>query len=403
MTKESLCVFGGVDTHKDVHVAAVVDERGKILDTASFEVNAKGYADLEHWLEGFGTLARVGVEGTGSYGAGLARYLQGNGVEVVEVNRPNRQLRRQRGKSDPVDAESAARSALNGEATVVPKDHDDIVESIRVLRVAFCSARDTRTRLALQIRDLIVTAPAALRESMPAKTADRVTQCAKFRPGNVRSPHEATRLALKTLSRRYQDLSEEMADLTKLLDELTKEANPALRAAKGVGVDVASILLVAAGSNCQRLRNESAFAAMCGVSPIQASSGQTNRHRLNRSGNRQANNALWRIATVRMNTDEETRTYLARRTAQGKTKRDVTRCLKRHLAREVFWLLQNPAYEEIGPRLRTTRTSANISLQVVSDNLQVTLSKVSRIERGLQHDPEFVERYEAWLDNQTAA
>lgn len=208
---------------------------------------------------------------------------------------------------------------------------------------------------------------------------------------------------LQTLSRRYQDLSEEMADLTKLLDELTKEANPALRAAKGVGVDVASILLVAAGSNCQRLRNESAFAAMCGVSPIQASSGQTNRHRLNRSGNRQANNALWRIATVRMNTDEETRTYLARRTAQGKTKRDVTRCLKRHLAREVFWLLQNPAYEEIGPRLRTTRTSAHISLQVVSDNLQVTLSKVSRIERGLQHDPEFVERYEAWLDNQTAA
>ena len=403
MTKESLCVFGGVDTHKDVHVAAVVDERGKILDTASFEVNAKGYGALQRWLEDFGTLVRVGVEGTGSYGAGLARHLQESGVEVVEVNRPNRQLRRQRGKSDTVDAESAARSALNGEATVVPKDHDDVVESIRVLRVAFCSARDTRTRLALQIRDLIVTAPAALRESMPAKTADRVAHCAKFRPGNVRSPHEATRLALKTLSRRYQDLTHEMGDLTKLLDELTKEANPALRAAKGVGVDVASILLVAAGSNCHRLRNESAFAAMCGVSPLQASSGQTNRHRLNRSGNRQANNALWRIAMVRMTSDEETKTYLARRTAQGKTKRDVTRCLKRHIAREVFHLLQHPAYEEVGPQLRSTRTAAQISLQAVSDNLQVTLSKVSRIERGLQHDPEFVERYEAWLTNQIAA
>ncbi len=403
MSKEPLCVFGGVDTHKDVHVAAVVDERGKILDTASFEVNAKGYGALERWLEGFGTLVRVGVEGTGSYGAGLARHLQESDVEVVEVNRPNRQLRRQRGKSDTVDAESAARSALNGEATVVPKDHDDVVESIRVLRVAFCSARDTRTRLALQIRDLIVTAPAALRESMPAKTADRVAHCAKFRPGNVRSPHEATRLALKTLSRRYQDLTHEMGDLTKLLDELTKEANPALRAAKGVGVDVASILLVAAGSNCQRLRNESAFAAMCGVSPLQASSGQTNRHRLNRSGNRQANNALWRIAMVRMTSDEETKTYLAKRTAEGKTKRDVTRCLKRHIAREVFHLLQHPAYEEVGPQLRSTRTTAQISLQAVSDNLQVTLSKVSRIERGLQHDPEFVERYEAWLTNQIAA
>ena len=403
MSKEPLCVFGGVDTHKDVHVAAVVDERGKILDTASFDANAKGYAALRRWLEGFGDLVRVGVEGTGSYGTGLARHLQESGVEVVEVNRPNRQMRRQRGKSDPVDAESAARAALNGEATIVPKDHDDIVESIRVLRVAFCSARETRTRLALQIRDLIITAPAVLRESMPARTADRVAHCAKFRPVNVRDPHEATRLALKTLSRRYQDLSDEMADLTKLLDELTKEANPALRAAKGVGVDVAAILLIAAGSNCQRLRNESAFAAMCGVSPIQASSGQTNRHRLNRSGNRQANNALWRIAMVRMTCEEETKTYLARRTAQGKTKRDVTRCLKRHIAREVFWLLQNPAYEEVGPQLRTTRTSAHISLQTVSDGLGVWPTKISRIERGLEHDEEFVAIYQAWLSEHLAA
>ena len=403
MAKESLCVFGGVDTHKDVHVAAVVDDRGKILDMASFDANTKGYAALQHWLESFGTLERVGVEGTGSYGAGLARHLQDHAVEVVEVNRPNRQMRHQRGKSDPVDAEAAARSALNGEATVVPKDHDSIVESIRVLRVAFYSARDTRTRLALQIRDLIVTAPAMLRESMPAKTADRVAHCAKFRPGNVRSPHEATRLALKTLSHRYQDLSEEMTELTTFLDELTKEANPALRAAKGVGVDVASILLVAAGSNNQRLRNESAFAAMCGVSPIQASSGQTNRHRLNRSGNRQANNALWRIAVNRMTTDEETKIYLARRTAEGKTKRDVTRCLKRHIAREVFFLLQHPAYDEVGPQLRVTRTTANIFLQTVANDLDVWPTKISRIERGLARDDEFVAKYRAWLSERLAA
>jgi transposase len=403
MSKESVTVFGGVDTHKDVHVAAVVDERGRILDTAPFEANSKGYAALRKWLESFGTLAKVGVEGTGAYGAGLARYLQDHDVEVVEVNRPNRQMRHQRGKSDPVDAEAAARAALNGEATVVPKSHDDSVESIRVLRIAFCSARDTRTRLALQIRDLIVTAPAALRESMPLRTKERVVHCAGFRPKDPRDPLESTRLALKTLSRRYQDLSEEMAELTKVLDQLTKEANPALRAAKGVGVDVAAILLVAAGSNCQRLRNESAFASMCGVSPILASSGQTNRHRLNRSGNRQANNALWRIATVRMTCDEETKTYLARRTGEGKTKRDVTRCLKRHIVREVFWLLQNPAYEEVGPQLRATRTSAHISLQAVSDDLGVWPTKISRIERGLEHDPEFVERYEAWLVNRTTA
>ncbi len=183
MAKEPLRVFGGVDTHKDFHVAAVVDERGKILNTAIFDANARGYATLRRWPESFGTLERVGVEGTGSYGVGLARYLQDNRVEVVEVNRPNRQMRRQRGKADPVDAEAAARAALNGETTVVPKDHDDIVESIRVLRVAFCSARDTWTRLALQIRDLIVSAPASPRESLPARTVDRVVHCVEVPSG----------------------------------------------------------------------------------------------------------------------------------------------------------------------------------------------------------------------------
>ena len=403
MTEEAPMVFGGVDTHRDTHVAAVVDERGKILDAASFDATAAGYRALQQWLEGFGTLATVGVEGTDSYGAGLVRHLQRNGVSVVEVNRPNRQLRRRRGKSDPVDAEAAARAVLNGEATAEPKCHDDVVESIRVLRVAFCSARETRTRVALQIRDLIVTAPAALRESLPALTKERVIQCAGFRPKDPRDPLEATRLALKTLARRYQGLTEEMAELTKILDELTKEANPALRAAKGVGVDVAGILLVAAGSNCSRLRSESAFASMCGVAPIPASSGLTVRHRLNRSGNRQANHALWRVAMIRMTTDEETKTYLARRTAEGKTKREVTRCLKRHIAREIFSLLQNPAHEEVGPELRAARTAAHLSLQAVSHDLQVGPIKVSRIERGLDHDEEFIERYRAWLASRTAA
>lgn len=403
MTKESFSVFGGVDTHKDVHVAAVVDERGKILDTASFDANSKGYVALRQWLESFGTLAKVGVEGTGSYGSGLATHLARHAIEVVEVNRPNRQMRRQRGKSDPVDAEAAARAALNGEASVVPKRHDDMVESIRVLRIAFCSARDTRTRLALQIRDLIVTAPAQLRESTPVSTADRVRHCAGFRPKDPRDPGEATRLALKRLARRHQELTAEMAELHQILDELTMEANPALRAAKGVGVDVAGILLVAAGSNCFRLRSESAFAAMCGVSPVQASSGQINRHRLNRSGNRQANNALWRMAMVRLAYDEETKNYLAKRTAQGKTKRDVTRCLKRHIAREVYWLLKNPAYEEVGPKLRIMRTAAHISLQQVADDFQLWPIKISRIERGLDHDDEFVAKYEAWLVDRTAA
>ena len=404
MPSDARVVVGGVDTHKDVHVAAVVDDRGKILGTAPFDTTIRGCRALLRWMRSFGELERVGVEGTGAYGAGLARHLSDEGVEVLEVNRPNRQMRRLRGKSDTVDAEAAARAALNGEASVIPKDRSHQVESIRVLRVAFCSARESKTRVALQIRDLILTAPFELREALdPLSTVRRVDRCARFRPGDPSDPIEATRLALRALARRHLDLSREQTELGEHLDRLTAQVNPALRAAKGVGPDVAGILLVAAGDNAARLTSESAFAAMCGVSPIEASSGKTVRHRLNRSGNRQANHALWRITMVRMTTDEETKIYTARRLAEGKTKREVVRCLKRHIAREVFWLLANPVFEAAGPTLRATRTRVGISLQTVSDDLQVWPTKVSRIERGLDHDSAFIERYRAWLSEHIAA
>jgi transposase len=213
MAQDQCVVIGGVDTHKDLHVAAVVDERGKILDTAEFETTAKGYRLLVEWMVSFGELERVGVEGTGAYGAGLARHLADEGVSVVEVNRPNRTMRRRRGKSDTVDAEAAARAALNGEATVCPKAGAGIAESIRVLRVAFTSARNSRTRVALQIRDLILTAPDQLRGVLgPLNTARRVERCARLRPGQPTDPAEATKLALRTLARRYEALSEEMVN-----------------------------------------------------------------------------------------------------------------------------------------------------------------------------------------------
>ena len=198
--------------------------------------------------------------------------------------------------------------------------------------------------MALQIRDLILTAPAQLREDLGAlNTKARVARCARFRlGGDPAEPLKGTKLALRTLARRYESLSEEMQELDETLDHLTARANPALRGAKGVGVDVAAILLVAAGDNPERLRNESAFAAMCGVNPIEASSGKIVRHRLNRSGNRQANHALWRIATNRMVYDDATKTYAARRRAEGKTQRDVVRCLKRYVAREIYRLLVDP-------------------------------------------------------------
>lgn len=405
MAQERRLVIGGVDTHKDVHVGAVIDDRGKILDTAEFETTAKGYRLLVEWMVGFGELQRVGVEGTGAYGAGLARYLAEAGVAVVEVNRPNRQMRRRRGKSDTVDAEAAARAALNGEATVTPKAEDGIVESIRILRVAFTSARNSRTRVALQIRDLIITAPDQLREALGSlTTAQRVARCARFRlGGDTAEPTAATRLALRTLARRYEALSAELAELNATLDELTARANPALRGSKGVGADVAAILLVAAGDNPDRLRGEASFAAMCGVNPIEASSGKTVRHRLNRSGNRQANHALWRIVMNRLTTDPTTKAYAARRTAEGKTKREIVRCLKRYVAREIYRLIVNPGAVPAGADLRVVRVGAGLRLHHAATALGTTVVSISRLELGHAHDTGLAQRYERWLGEITTS
>lgn len=339
MVEPQRVVYGGVDTHKEFHVAAVVDEVGRILGTDTFPATAAGYRRLLKWLERHGELVKVGAEGTGCYGMSLARFLADRGVEVVEVNRPNRQLRRRRGKSDTVDAEAAARAALNGEATAVPKAADGIVEAIRALRIVFCSTRNTRTRIANQIRDLLVTAPDPLREALePLTTDQRVERAARFRcSGDTADPAEATKIALRTLARQHQALTVDLDALRSRLDELTLQANPALRRAIGVGSDVASMLLIAAGDNPQRLHSEAAFAALCGTNPIPVASGKTGYHRLNRSGDRQANAALYRAVLTRLAYDPETQAYIAARLAPGGgNKKHLIRKLKRYLARQLY-------------------------------------------------------------------
>ena len=403
MVQQHDVVIGGVDTHRDVHVAAVIDGVGRLLGTESFASNSAGYRALSDWMGSFGPVVVVGVEGTGSYGAGLARHLGSVGVEVVEVNRPNRQMRRSRGKNDTVDAEAAARSTLNGQASVAPKARDGLVESIRVLRIAFCSARSTRAKIGLQIRDLVLCAPEELRSVFePLETAQRVKHAARFRPGRVTDPLEATRTAMRSLARRYQSLSAEMDELRHQLDELTLLANPALRAAKGVGTDVASILLIAAGDNPERLRSDAAFAAMCGASPIEASSGRTTRHRLNQSGNRQANHALWRIAMTRLASDPTTKTYVAKRRAEGKTTKEIIRCLKRYIAREVFGLLTKDRHVPDPSDLRPARHTAGLTLQTVADHFGVWPAHISEIERGVRRDDKLEQAYRNWLTLQVA-
>jgi transposase len=337
-------VTGGVDTHMDNHVAVVVDQIGRVQGTETFPATAVGYRKLLTWMQSFGELIKVGVEGTGSYGAGLEHYLSGEGVEVVEVDRPNRQFRRHRGKSDPTDAEGAARVVLSGEASCTPKAKTGPAEGIRALRVARRGAVKASTQATNQLRDLILTAPDALRARMRAlPRGERIELAARFRPGTVGDPVEDTKAAMRAVARRHQGLTEEIAEIDDRLSALVDQAAPdGLLAKKGVGMQVAAVLLSTAGGNPERLRSEASFAALCGASPVDASSGKQIRHRLNRGGDRQANSALWRIAFTRMLYDPRTRAYAERRRAEGKTNKEIIRCLKRYIAREIYKNLVSP-------------------------------------------------------------
>jgi transposase len=337
MAHETTGVVGGVDTHADAHVAAALDGSGRLLGAESFTTDAAGHRRLLAWLRAFGPVALVGVEGTGSYGAGLTRHLLAEGVAVVEVDRHSRRMRRRRGKSDAVDAEAAARSALSGEATAVPKTRDGDVECIRALRVVRRSAMKARVQALAQMGMLVVSAPDEVRSPLRGLAlVPMARRCARLRVGEVTGPAAATRFALRELGRRVQELDAQLARLDAEIAPLVTRSAPGLLSLLGVGTDTAAALLVAAGDNPHRLASEASFARLCGTAPLEASSGKVTRHRLNRGGDRQANHALWRIVLVRMGRDERTKAYVERRMKEGLTKREVMRCLKRYVAREVY-------------------------------------------------------------------
>ncbi len=332
-------VFGGVDTHADVHVAAAIDENGGMLGIGSFPTDAAGYRSLTDWLCGFGPVIRVGVEGTGSYGVGLSRHLHREGVVVVEVDRPDRQKRRKLGKSDPIDAEAAARAALSGSATTTPKRRDGTVEQMRVLMVARRSARRQRNQTLNQLRQLVFTAPDEVR----ARFKDRyktglVSEAAAMRPRKGSDPIVfTTKVVIRGLARRIQDLNDEMGTIDDALGGLVKQTAPSLLDCYGVGAVTAATLLVTAGDNPDRLHTERSWAHLCGVSPVPTGSGKTSgRVRLNHGGDRQANAALYQIVLTRMSSDDETRNYVRRRRAEGLSTREIMRCLKRYVARQTF-------------------------------------------------------------------
>jgi transposase len=331
-------VTGGLDSHLDTHLGSALDHLGGVLGTASFPTTSTGYVELLKWLRQHGAVDRVGVEGTGSYGSGLAQHLQAHGVTVVEVSRPSRQVRRRHGKSDVIDAIAAARAVLAGEATTVPKSHDGSVEALRTLKLLQRSANKARVVALNQLHNLVVTAPDDLRARL--RDLDRKTLLATCMAFRVRPDDDTLdaiiRFSLRELAHRVAHLDDQLDRTTLRIARLTRASAPQLLEIKGIGPDVASTLLVTIGDNPERMRHEKSFASLCGTSPIQASSGKRNRHRLNRGGDRQANAALWRVAIVRMGTDQRTRDYVARRISEGKNKPEIIRCLKRYIAREVF-------------------------------------------------------------------
>ena len=327
-----------MDTHSDAHVGVALDGAGRRLGGISVPNTGAGYAELLGWALGLGALVAAGVEGTGSYGAGLSRFLRARGANVLEVNRTSRQHRRRHGKHDAGDAEAAARAVLSGTASGEPKGADGAAESLRALRVARRSAVKARTQAANQLHALVSAAPELLKASLRGlRTKQLVERTRRLRPDpEPGDPAAATKFALRFVAKRHRVLSEEIAELEAQIERLAREAAPELVALDGVGPDTAATLLIAAGDNPGRLRSEAAFAHLCGAAPVPASSGKVVRHRLNPGGNRDANRALHVVALNRMRRDPRTQEYVVRRTAEGKSKKETMRCLKRYIARETY-------------------------------------------------------------------
>ena len=397
----SNAVVAGVDTHKDTHHVAVLEAgTGARLGDLQVPATPAGYERLHGFIATFGVIALVGIEGTNSYGAGLARYLTGHGVTIREVIRPKRTQRR-RGKSDPIDAYAAAQQAL-AEPDMLPiaKTSDGPVEQIRVLMAVRRSAMKARIAAHRQITSLLITAPDAVRTRFATLDSDPlIDTLAATRPGPaVNSVTAATGQALRRLARRHQNLTAEIADIDAELRVLTTQSAPTMLATKGFGIVTTATLLITAGDNPARLRTEASFAALCGAAPIPASSGKTTRHRLNRGGDRQANWALHQIALVRLSTDPRTKAYAAKLTAAGKSKKDVLRCLKRAIAREAWHLLVHPAPAPRIDDLRPLRHLRGLTLTQAAEHLGTVPARISELERGTRLNIPLANAYREYLN-----
>lgn len=396
-------LVAGIDTHKHTHHVAIVDQLGRAVADREFATTSRGYTQIIEFLRHHGPLDQVGVEGTGSYGAGISRSLMAEGLTVVEVVRQNRQARRLRGKSDPIDANQAALAVLAGTDTSIPKTADGAVEAMRILIAERRSAAKTKTQTLNQIHALLITAPETVRNAYRSLAgAKLLAALVHSRPGAAESadPAQVARQTLKRLACRHAMLNDEVTIIDEQLERLVRTLNPALLALSGVGPLTAATLLVAAGDNPERLATKASFAALAGAAPIPASSGQRTRHRLSRGGNRHANASLHRIVLLRMRHREpRTMAYFERRRAEGLTDRDIMRCLKRHIANEIYAALIEPSTDDpAGRQLRTRRQDAGMPISVLAATLGVPYQRLRRLEIGTRADPELEARARLLLD-----
>lgn len=395
----------GVDTHTDTHTVAAVTATGQHLATETFPATRPGYTHLMEFLSNHG-VGTVGVEGTNSFGAGLTRHLIDGGYPVVEVLRPTRSVRRRDGKSDPVDALAAARQVLTGEGLSTPKDSTGPVESLRALQIARNQLVSTTAKLITTIKSLLVTAPEDIRSRYATMTNHAlVTTLARCRPSpDYSDPRNGVLTSLKSLATTYRELRAQCDELETRITALVSVINPHVSNIVGCGSIVAADLIISIGDNPERIHSEAALAHLCGVAPLPASSGRTNRHRLNRGGDRRANSALYRIAVVRMRCDQRTKDYVARRTAEGLSKKEIIRCLKRAIVREIYRVIctkrSTPQPKDLRrDELKELRIAKRLTQAVVADSLGCAPARISDIETGKRPLTELASTYEKFLES----
>lgn len=377
--------YVGVDTHKHTHVVAVMDGDRNTVSTKGYLASPSGIKAIIDDLPDCESCKAVAIECCGTYGKGLVNALSEEGYCVVEVPSTFRHMLKGASKSDRDDASAAALFAfLNADKAQMVKFDRGYAEELSFLVAARKHAVKEATSCMNAIKGLLVKAPDVVRYAYKDLSSTAMAEAFAKGESDIDSEHQRMVLAIESLALRWSCAKEQQTKLEKCMEEIVVEQYPHLLQVKGVGVLLASEIMAIIGDNPERFKSEAAFAKTAGTAPLEASSGMTNRHRLNRSGNRQLNCAIHRIAIIRLSNDERTKEYMRKRTSEGKTKREIIRCLKRYISRELYSVITKRInHTEEDPKdLRRRRCALGLSQTTVEKQLQVGSGTISRIERG---------------------